>query len=663
MKKNCLIVLSSTLLIFFFLIANPTVGKFEKQKKLQWQNNNSCYETNNDYSQLKHSSEDKRRAVCRSSWFNIKAGTSIQIYYWGDFKNSPNSDIRIYLKRKKGDAVAGKRIYPDEGNEQIRRMTYDATEDQTLRVEFKVFGDKINSAHISSYVDILSFSKLHNKIYQFFSGNKISLFLLLSSLSFFLYFIIQNNSKTSNTNYVIILVIAFFTQYRFPLFFHADEWVYLKQLTEGGIFLPHNEHFIPVFSIFYKVQKFLFGSYYQAYVFCSLLLLFLNSILLIRFIQDISPIKIPGEVSSLVSIFYVINFNHTETVQWVLSQSSILTVTFSLLAMIELTKFYKDKKTKNLILLNLFFVFAALSFGIGFLLPILLFFQYLFMILTDPSNTFNTSILQVLKKSSIFRFSICLLVTTSLLLIVREQKPEGFYFKDINTNLEFTFLNYIHYIMSGTFFGTFLRGTGLFPLPAIQELYYLAQEQSLDGYFRIRMYISSIGLFLCLLIAFIYWKIENSKIRIWAICSWFYGLIWITLPMVIISMGRVVFGDDNALTSRYQAYPMIGLFVLLSPLFVIVQNKLHIGNLKAKIFIRVSSTMLIASMLHSHINLHHFINAGREFYIYKDKYCYWKANNHSGLYPSLYSHYDHMLVKSPYTEHSVGVKIECEDNK
>jgi hypothetical protein len=592
--------------------------------------------------------------VCRSDWIDVEKATMLQIYYGGDFALSPDADIKITLFSKRG-IIEERKVPLEHGNGWWRRFESALSPaDRLVQIQLSISGQNIKNAWIVSRIELLTHSISYQEILDFLATPfyKTVICLLLASTIVFVFFRISAHSTNPALYFPFFLLLSLIVQFRSNVFFHADEWIYLKQLIDKSVLFRYNEHFLPVFGSFYYGEYLFFGNHYSWYVAASCILTAINAFLFSIWIKSLCKDKIFRNTEWLLGIIYVLNVNHTELIQWGLAQSSILCITFALLSGIALQRFGDEGKSYFLWLTLLTLLFSTFSFALGYALVGLIPLQWAFH---------NYVFGQTNNQKKTYYLILGLVFTTLLSIWMRQNAAQGFSFfletNLANRNIE----EIVAFVGSGTFYGTILRGTGIIPYANISELYSLASEATAGAYFTLRMNLAWIGLSLTLMLLGIYLFLFKS--RRWAVSTYVLGAIWIIAPMIMISFGRTILGDENATTFRYQAFPLIGLFIMLAPLFSEGIRNLSKSR-TAFNSISLIITLLISAQLYMGISFSHFVMLGEEFRLYAQRLCAWTyaTSRNGNPHPTLYSPTARAMMPSDVSDEFILKVTQCNKN-
>ncbi len=622
------------------LVSVPSMTLLGK-KELKWNQSKYCREILisgsrfTGYDSRNSSLPNLNRVSCESNWFSIVADSTLHLYYNGDLNKDTRARNIVIVRNKNGE-ILRKPLIPQVSNGWIRRFEVKVKQDELVQVELYTEGSNINYSMLLNQVDVWqssgSFSNLSNYLES--TWIKIILSLLISCVIVYAYEKIVSTGFDNSLAFAIFFtLIAFVIQFRKDVFFHADEWIFLHQIKNGGVLLRHNEHFVPLAGLIYKIESLLFGMRYEYFVAVSTILIAINAWLLSLWIRRVFTDFIPKNVEWILGLLYLVNISHTETVQWALCQGSLLSVAFSLRAGISLAKYYRSRKVTNLIDIVVCFACTAYSFTLGFTIFGFLLLQWAVHSVLEKNN---------FSKKHSFLLLTSLIITLVVLLAIRNVNKDGFMFEEATRSQFATLKQFKNFVLSGTFFGTILRGSGLFPVAEVQRMYFLADEYTLKGFYDFRMKLAYIGFAIYFVLASISFVVFKNRKNKFILASLVLGSSWLFIPMFITAYGRSNFGDDNALAFRYQAYPILGLFLLLIP---VISFFYRIQNGHRLILGRCLILTLVALQIHSHFTFtHYFSNMGAEFRLFNQTYCKWKASKKEESKPLIYSPFHESMM-------------------
>lgn len=143
--------------------------------------------------------------------------------------------------------------------------------------------------------------------------------------------------------YLWIVVFVLFGTFIFGyinMYFHQDDldWLILANRPFFEVMAqPLSDHINYIFRLILKIQWDIFGFRFAPYFTVSILIHFINVLLLHKLVDLTTNRK---DLSAVVALIFVVNTNWTEIVLWFSGQTISITLTFMLLAMIAL---YKQK--------------------------------------------------------------------------------------------------------------------------------------------------------------------------------------------------------------------------------------------------------------------------------------------------------------------------------
>jgi len=383
--------------------------------------------------------------------------------------------------------------------------------------------------------------------------------------------------------YLFFFLLASLVHYRGNLFFRADEWHFLERFKEHGlsaIFISHNEHFIPVFSLFYYLESIFFSAEYRFYIATSILLHALNAYLLYKLLSllcvnlcaNLCAKKTPlCALPHLSAALYTISGLHMEVLQWAIGQTILLCTTFLLFGFISALQYLFSSKQIYLARLAICSTLAPLCFGLGFL-----FTPFLCLILILFPRVYSQG--ATLANSSFFDHSFSRIKLIAI----------AFFAQLIAFCLFYTFRNgaghkldpskfplasdILEFSLIGGLSGSITRGLGL--------LWYevggtpsLIRMTSFIG-MPLNEYSGAVcGILLSIVIVLITLVISNDRKS--SLSSMTFGYSIIFLSLFFIALGRASFGLSYAFSPRYHSLPMIGLLFFLLPIILAAFNKLR----------------------------------------------------------------------------------------
>jgi len=313
----------------------------------------------------------------------------------------------------------------------------------------------------------------------------------------------------------------------------------------GQIFVRHNEHFIPLFFLFYFLETLIFGEQYLCYQFFSVIILAANALLVASITEQIAGSAFKT-ANVLMAFFYLISALHSESIQWAICQSALLGVFCLLFGMRLACKYLDEGKVQTLVFLLISSFAAPLFSAWGFL-----------FIFTIPLLAFLFQVASGKKTGRLAKVcGACVVVLVIDLLLysfVEDGVGHGVQhlrFAGLGRSLQFS--------LFGAQFGTLVRGLGLYPYLSFEIFENYFQSASAALWTAIACGgLLSIGLFV--------YYVKSEESRKTRLFLWGIGQVLIIVPFLMSSMARANMGLEIALTLRYQSVSLFGLCILLIP--------------------------------------------------------------------------------------------------
>jgi hypothetical protein len=318
--------------------------------------------------------------------------------------------------------------------------------------------------------------------------------------------------------------------------FFGDSWdvLYLLLVDPRTIWQPHNEHFIPLFKIFYFLQYRLFGAHHLGYM----LVLYLLHSLCAVFVYRIGR-AMPLSYWSSIAAALIFSFNSVfwEVMGWSFEQAFALGVVFVLAT---LDTFLRGAPSKgSLACVSILSLVGYWAGGpIGLVLPVALTAYWFIRFLNEP-NAVKGSVLRVL--TALWLPVVLYYITLRIALKYVSQLPlHPISYPQIHLDwLDLPLM--LDFSLFGTVWGLVL--------PTLTFIY----SQTLKS-------VPVILILLAIGTVISYRKLsQGERLSFWL-------LIWIVVgAYMVISLGRLSFGIEGAASSRYQylsAAPFALLLVL-----------------------------------------------------------------------------------------------------
>lgn len=630
------------LLLFQLAVSGPHAG-YVGSAELHWKNSPSCKlvvsspQNTYDYARawIGKSENGKTHGICESESLSVK-GNLLDLYYAGNFTSLHHDKIKLEVvgPDKVLDQV---RPLTDEGNGWWRRSRISLASiplGTPITIRFAASGTHISDFSIRNRADVyrqhLFIDSVRSMLHTPLGGLVVCLVVAASLL---LHLLAQMRQPKLLGILVLFLASSLLVHFRGDAFFHADEWMFVQRLRDRGfaaVLLTHNEHFVPLFSLLYYGEYLLFGGRYEAFVAVSAILHALNGFLLAGLIRRVAGNRIYANSEWCIALFYIVNGCHGESIQWALSQCSLLATTFAILSFISLWDYLTTGLKRFAGAFVVSTVFACLSFGIGFVL----FLE--FPLLWCLHRAFGEKCIAGIPTRGAFVSLIAALIAVfSLYTTFRE----GYKHQDVNKTTLPPTDDIINFVALGAQFGTVLRGTGLFPYADVQRFYPFVPTKTLQGFAAYRKVLFRTGEIISLVFLLSYYFLGPVRDRLWRVALWVVGQCWIILPMLFIALGRAQLGDDYSISLRYQAFPFLGWVLLVTPFIAHLWSlaATRSGPLKRRTCGFLALTCLMAAQVHIGFQFEHFVESGRDMRDYVQQVRDW--NGRDDMCPLLYSRY------------------------
>ncbi|MDD2943239.1 MAG: hypothetical protein PHC51_09775 [bacterium] len=376
----------------------------------------------------------------------------------------------------------------------------------------------------------------------------------------------QITGRNSYIFFATSLVVLTLTTVYPELFYYWDEWSMLHRFTQNGIdaiWVPHNEHSLPLFFALYWIETKLAGSHYSYVLILSLICHVLNGILTLKLIRHFTSLS--QNTERLLYAAFLFSALATEVLQWAFVQCISLSLTAVLLALISGVNYCRTGNTRQLLYTGLAVMAAPLFFGNGFIaMPLLIAILALSFFFHRSENVY------VFQYGKISRLFIITAIATGLSVT--------FYLLTKPTNASFSHTagssnplehisEILNYIFVGSQAGTIARGLGLLPglgngAPgAITTTLAIPVEPLF--FFAIMGLTVNLGLLL-----FYLRKLERNSLFFWLLAQ-----IFILASFALPALGRYNLGALQAMSLRYHAFALPGLIFLLTPLAQFFDSK------------------------------------------------------------------------------------------
>lgn len=355
--------------------------------------------------------------------------------------------------------------------------------------------------------------------------------------------------------FTVLLAVVIGVHLRTPLFYFWDEWHVLERFLErgaAGAIYTHNEHFLPLYFFYYFLQSTVFGDAYLLLILSGLLLHSVNCWLLARFLARLSGLAGAGSSrgAKVLALLYALSPLHGEVLQWAFEQSVLLAQLVSLLGFHAVLSYCESRRMRFLFGIAIAALSAPLFFGNTFnFLP-----QCLLLacaLVASGSASLRSSARRVLAVGVSALIGVA--CAAGLYLLNTDGAGHGVKDADLGHNP----LESALYAIVGGELGTVLRGLGLFPsLEASAPALLLGEGGELQG--------AALGFLASLALLALSWGKHGARK---ALAFWLLGQGMILSAFALPALGRWHLGLAQSLSLRYQYGALVGLAVMVLPLF------------------------------------------------------------------------------------------------
>ncbi len=498
--------------------------------------------------------------TCTSSWIPVQGNVVVAQYSALFFGVESHSMLSIDLIGSDGVSLGTQTIPPYSFDQKWRTLSWHIPVPNISTVQL-VVRNRIparSKLRVRSRIDFFQVSNTRMHLQKSLSTTLLLPSLILCSLVLvFLFSQYYWKPAPRLAALCFLFLTACAVHFRRDVYFHFDEWFFLGRLFEGGLsslFVSHNEHVIPVFSLLYLLEYKLFGQQYGGWTLVSIALHCSNALLISKLVQNLNR-ALPQRVliGRTLAFLYLISFLHSAAIQWALCQSSLLAVAFFLLAANLSFEYLRQGTRSKLYLFATTWFLSMLSFGVVFsgivLLPLL-------AVLYCRKNGGVQAQLGSLSQYSAALLS-PLLLTGLLYYLFRDGSGLS-----LEERPAFELSKLSDYVIAGSQFGTIARGTGLLPFP---DFLALTQVKSLLAFGQQTNAWFAVGVGLLANMFFLLYALLHRERKDSLLC-WAIAQAFICIPFLLIGVGRLRWGPEHAISLRYQALPSIGLVLLVLPL-------------------------------------------------------------------------------------------------
>ena len=440
-----------------------------------------------------------------------------------------------------------------------------------------------------------------NAIWPIKSLSAIHSFLPTLILSLcFVYFLLKVDLKNKVSLFTFLFISAFFVHYRHDVFFYFDEWTLLNVFQDSSILTyHHNEHYLPLFFSFLKLETKIFGMHYQLYLLVSILLHTLNTFLVYDLSLDIFEKQVHRKLlAKIIAVLFMLSSLHSEALHWAFEQSLLICATLILVSVRFARRYFHNGDKVALVTSLTAACLSPFVFGNGFSVPIIL---LLFWLLDYPDLQFAR--LRNLLSPIILWFGVC-----ALFYFSNSPQPAA----EIDNQIART----LAYIFSGSQLGVVLRGLGLYPT---LELDAAPKLLATFPFSKVREFpevsIACLGFFISLASLLLTFRYKHALSKIWLI-----GFLLPIATIILPALTRWHYGSAQALSLRYSYLGVFGLFLMLSPCILML-----IENSKSRLFLGLILTSNIYLQLCLSKDFRYFSNYGIRHRDYVEKLIAWKC--------------------------------------
>lgn len=379
---------------------------------------------------------------------------------------------------------------------------------------------------------------------------------------------VMTHSLSTQRFTILVLIFSFGVHFRVDSFLYYDTWHALARFVSkgiDGIWIAHNEHFLPAFFLYFFGNAKLFGDKTWLYTSLNLIIHALNVVLLSNLITTLSPSK-DRRIGYTLGFFFLIHSLHTETLHWEFEGSILLAQSFLFMALLLAIAYLRKGALKFAASSILIIVVSPFLFGNSFSFLGHLLFILALVFLEERKNPRSQS---VIKRAAVILLPTAIGLIAGLFIYKLASQGEGHSLKELSIAENLTGVS--KYIFVGSQLGTVFRGLGLFPTLSLNAAPYIFPS-ALSPYLIPEMFFAWIGLLVSLFLLGVSSLLTSKKM---AIRYWLCGQAWILCAFILPAIGRFHLGLNQALALRYQYLSLIGLLIMLIPIIdaVILSNK------------------------------------------------------------------------------------------
>lgn len=197
--------------------------------------------------------------------------------------------------------------------------------------------------------------------------------------------------------------------------------------------LPNTTYFRPLIFLTIYTEFYLFGQNPLSSHIINLIIIIINAYLVSLIAYQLLKIKNNRSafwLSLLAGIIYIVNPVLVEATAWISGRFDLLVTTFTLSALYYFIKI-KSNTWKNSIVISILFFLALLSKELGIILPILIFFMYMYLNV-NPEKKYIKNIEDFFYEY--YKLIICLIFSFFIYFILRLQAMGDIYHETLDKN-------------------------------------------------------------------------------------------------------------------------------------------------------------------------------------------------------------------------------------
>ncbi len=382
--------------------------------------------------------------------------------------------------------------------------------------------------------------------------------------------------------FLTLVVVSFAVYFRREVFYHWDDYDVLAHFAKTGlpgVVYTHNEHFMPLFFLLYYAEIKLFGISYGGLVAVSTLIHAITAFVIYRFMhllmRESENADYPARVLALL---WMLSGVHIEVLNWPFTQQGMTSEILVILGMCAAVKFLRGGSLKFFAAVPAIAVAAPLCFGNGLRLPLALSAVVLFELLEwrrqkslkteSTAGSFIPIEFASLIKRSFAVLLLCAVTSAGMYLVYKNQANAASLATGTGVPISQLLADSgksLGYIFVGTQLGTVLRGLSLCPSLHLE----VAMDNAPKWLSDIATPEGGFAIFGAILSLFLLYQLSKRGFARY----WVLGQLIMITSFALPSMARWKIGMFQSLAMRYQYHAMLGLAVLLLPLFIALFQK------------------------------------------------------------------------------------------